>query len=131
VSRIVFDDSTDGDLIAIGAEFMHSGRTYIARSSKEVILSAGFVKHAHRHRSSLTSKICSAIRSPQLLELSGIGRRDVIENIGVELKVELPGVGENVQEHILLAVLYEVEKSFETTESLQDPEFLEARQKCL
>lgn len=41
-----------------------------------------------------------ALKSPQLLELSGIGRRDVLEKIGVPLRVELPGVGENVQEHI-------------------------------
>lgn len=42
----------------------------------------------------------SALKSPQLLELSGIGRKDVLEKIGVPLRVELPGVGENVQEHV-------------------------------
>lgn len=44
----------------------------------------------------------SALKTPQLLELSGIGRKDVLEKIGVPLKIELPGVGENVQEHYLV-----------------------------
>lgn len=39
----------------------------------------------------------SAIKSPQILELSGIGRKDVLSKIGVDVKIELPGVGENVQ----------------------------------
>ena len=40
---------------------------------------------------------CSTIKSPQILELSGIGRKDVLSKIGVDVKIELPGVGENVQ----------------------------------
>lgn len=40
-----------------------------------------------------------ALQTPQILELSGIGRRDVLEKIGVPVKLELPGVGENLQEH--------------------------------
>ena len=42
---------------------------------------------------------CSSLKTPQLLELSGIGRKEVLEKIRVPLKIELPGVGENVQEH--------------------------------
>lgn len=40
-----------------------------------------------------------ALQTPQILELSGIGRRDVLEKIGIPVKLELPGVGENLQEH--------------------------------
>jgi choline dehydrogenase-like flavoprotein len=43
--------------------------------------------------------VCRALKSPQILELSGIGRPDVLSKIGVEVKVPLDGVGENVQEH--------------------------------
>ncbi|HET6690356.1 MAG TPA: GMC family oxidoreductase N-terminal domain-containing protein [Miltoncostaeaceae bacterium] len=43
-----------------------------------------------------------AIRSPQLLELSGIGRADVLGAIGVPLRHELPGVGENYVDHYAL-----------------------------
>lgn len=42
------------------------------------------------------------LRSPQLLELSGIGRRDILDKINVPVQVDLPGVGENVQEHYFL-----------------------------
>lgn len=44
----------------------------------------------------------SALKSPHILELSGIGREDVLEKIGVPLKIDLPGVGENVQEHLFI-----------------------------
>ena len=43
----------------------------------------------------------SAIKSPQILELSGIGRRDILEKAGVPVKIDLPSVGENLQEHYL------------------------------
>jgi choline dehydrogenase-like flavoprotein len=45
-----------------------------------------------------------AIRSPQLLELSGIGRADVLSSIGVPVRRELPGVGENYHDHYSLRV---------------------------
>lgn len=110
VARVLFDHKVHGgDLTAIGAEFVHSGNTYLAKSNKEVILTAG------------------AIVSPQILELSGIGQRDVLGKIGVEVKVELPGVGENIQEHTSFNLVYETvpDKSFETLDLLQDPEYVE------
>ena len=39
------------------------------------------------------------MKSPQILELSGIGDPKVLSKIGVETKVDLPGVGANVQDH--------------------------------
>lgn len=74
--------SGDESLKATGVEFRWGSNAYVVHAGKEVILSAG------------------AIKSPQILELSGIGRRDVLDRIGVNVKIELPGVGENVQEHI-------------------------------
>ena len=44
------------------------------------------------------------MKSPQILELSGIGRKDVLDKIGVPVKVNLPGVGENAQEHLVCAI---------------------------
>lgn len=41
----------------------------------------------------------STLLSPQLLELSGIGDRSILEKIDVPVQVDLPGVGANVQEH--------------------------------
>ena len=59
---------------------------YLAR--KEVVLSAG------------------AINSPKLLEQSGIGQRSVLEAAGVPVAMELPGVGENLQDHLQLRTVY-------------------------
>ena len=48
----------------------------------------------------------SALKSPQILELSGIGNQQVLRKIEVPLKLELPGVGKNVQEHIFIGVSF-------------------------
>ncbi|WP_146344987.1 GMC family oxidoreductase [Phaeobacter marinintestinus] len=56
----------------------------------EVILSAG------------------AIGSPQILELSGIGRGDVLQKAGVDVRHDLPGVGENLQDHLQIRLVFEV-----------------------
>jgi len=68
--------------VAIGVSYSRGKQTLIARCSKEVLLTAG------------------AINSPQLLELSGIGDRDRLQALGVELHHHLPGVGENLQDHL-------------------------------
>lgn len=48
----------------------------------------------------------SALKSPQILELSGIGQVGVLNKIGVPTNIELPGVGENIQEHIFAGLSY-------------------------
>ena len=47
--------------------------------------------------------LSSALKTPQILELSGIGRKDVLEKVGIPPCLELP-VGENMQEHIYVAI---------------------------
>jgi choline dehydrogenase len=74
---------------------VHYSRKGVARSVRlraggEVILSAG------------------AVGSPQILELSGIGRGDVLQQAGVALRHELPGVGECLQDHLQIRLVYEV-----------------------
>ena len=44
------------------------------------------------------------INSPQLLELSGIGRADILEKLGIDVVADLPGVGENLQDHLTINV---------------------------
>ncbi|CEH13254.1 Glucose dehydrogenase/choline dehydrogenase/mandelonitrile lyase (GMC oxidoreductase family) [Ceraceosorus bombacis] len=75
------------------------------RASKEVILSAGTIK------------------TPQLLELSGIGRKEVLEKAGIKQRVDLPGVGENLSEHIYLGCAYEVQDGTVTWDKMRDAEF--------
>ncbi|EIW80025.1 alcohol oxidase [Coniophora puteana RWD-64-598 SS2] len=95
-------------LTANAVEFTHKGATHTVYVSKEVVLCAG------------------ALRSPQVLELSGIGRRDVLEAIGVPPKLDLPGVGENLQEHMYCGMSFELNDDVEdlTLDVLRDSDSL-------
>ena len=77
VRRIVFEGSK-----AVGVEIVQGGRTETIRAEREVIISAG------------------AIKSPQLLMLSGIGPGDHLREAGVTPHHDLPGVGANLQDHL-------------------------------
>ncbi|MDX3927040.1 MAG: GMC family oxidoreductase N-terminal domain-containing protein [Shinella sp.] len=73
-----------------GVEFQHDGIVKQAHARRETVLSAG------------------AIGSPHLLELSGIGRGDILQQAGIELRREVRGVGENLQDHLQLRLVYKV-----------------------
>ncbi len=77
---------------AMGVEYKINNQIRTVNASKEVILSAG------------------SVGSPQLLQLSGIGPVDVLKNAGVELQHELPGVGENLQDHLEVYFQYHCKK---------------------
>lgn len=70
---------------AIGVEYQRNGRTEKAMAG-EVIVS------------------CGALHSPQLLQVSGIGPAAVLRQAGVEPLIDLPGVGENLAEHLVIAL---------------------------
>jgi hypothetical protein len=67
----------------------------------------------------------SAIKSPQVLVLSGIGRPDILSKIGVDLKIDLPGVEENIQEHNMAGITIELDPNsgHQTLDLLRDPEY--------
>jgi choline dehydrogenase len=67
---------------AVGVRYRRGGMVHEARARREVVLSAG------------------AVHSPQLLELSGVGRGPVLRGLGIPVVHELPGVGENLQDHL-------------------------------
>ena len=77
VHKVLLDGHT-----ATGVRYEQSGKIREVNATEEVILSAG------------------SIGSPHLLQLSGIGNREVLETAGIEVKHELPGVGENLQDHL-------------------------------
>lgn len=106
VHRVLTEAGSNGNFNAVGVEFGHGGSTHRAHAAREVIVSAG------------------ALKSPQILELSGIGRRDILEKIGVPVKVDLPGVGENVQEHVASSISWELRDDcpWQTPDLLRDPE---------
>lgn len=76
---------------AVGVQYSRKGSkststTEQARATGEVILCGG------------------VINSPQLLELSGIGQPELLESLGIDVRKALPGVGENLQDHLTVNV---------------------------
>jgi choline dehydrogenase len=82
-TRVLFEGKR-----AVGIEYIQNGETKTAKASAEVILSGG------------------AINSPQLLQLSGIGPGDLLREKGVAVIADLPGVGENLQDHYVMTNTY-------------------------
>jgi len=94
-TRILFED-----LRASGVEYRRAGRVGRARASREVVLAAG------------------ALQSPQLLQLSGVGPGALLQQFGIPIVRDLPGVGENLQDHLQLRVLYRCTKPITTNDDL-------------
>lgn len=106
VTRVLFDGTK-----AIGVEYLEGAHLYRADpqaiadgpepgprktmlASREVILAAG------------------AFNSPQILKLSGIGPADELHNHGITPVVDLPGVGENLQDHHEIGVVMQLDSDF-------------------
>jgi choline dehydrogenase len=83
VTRVLFDGST-----ARGVEVAQKGKLLKFHASREVILCGG------------------AINSPQILQLSGIGEPAALRSLGIDVVAPLPGVGENLQDHLETYVQY-------------------------
>jgi choline dehydrogenase-like flavoprotein len=83
--RIIFSGKR-----AIGVRFMQNGEPRLAHCKGEVILAAG------------------AIGSPQLLLLSGVGPATQVNQFGIMPVLDSPGVGENLQDHLQLRLIYKV-----------------------
>lgn len=103
-------DNDDGIIYRAGfVQYAHEGQVKTAKVNKEVILCAG------------------AFQSPQILELSGIGDRRLLESHGIKVLIDNPNVGENLQDHPFTAISYEVKDGITTADILrQDPKAAEA-----
>jgi len=84
-TRLIVRDGRIG-----GVELVHEGRKKTVGAGREVILAAG------------------AINSPHLLQLSGIGDPELLASHGIGVVHALPGVGENLQDHLQLRMIFEV-----------------------
>jgi choline dehydrogenase len=73
---------------AVGVEYKKSGQLETERVNREVLVCGG------------------AINSPQILMLSGIGPADHLRSMGIEVAADLPGVGENLQDHLAAGASY-------------------------
>jgi 4-pyridoxate dehydrogenase len=84
VTRVLLDGAR-----AIGVEFEHRGERCVANAAREVILCGG------------------VINSPQLLMLSGIGDPRELQRLGIPLRLDLRGVGQNLQDHVSAILMFE------------------------
>ena len=87
VTRLLFEGKQ-----CVGAEVKNKNKIIQYSAAKEVILCGG------------------AINSPQVLELSGIGDRSILESKGIELIHELKGIGENLRDHLAPRLVYNITK---------------------
>ncbi|MES3024728.1 MAG: GMC family oxidoreductase N-terminal domain-containing protein [Pseudomonadota bacterium] len=89
VERLLIQDGSNGKVCS-GVEFTGGGNAYRALAHKETLLTAG------------------AVGSPQLLQLSGVGPAALLREYGIGVQVDLAGVGENLQDHLQLRMIYKV-----------------------
>ncbi len=96
-TQILFDGSR-----AVGIAYVQNGQTKTVRAEREVILCLG------------------AVHSPQLLMLSGVGPSAHLAEIGIECRHDLPGVGENLHDHLIMGSITECKQkvTLDTAESV-------------
>ena len=86
-----------------GVRFRWNGAAHEAHAGREVLLAAG------------------SINSPKILELSGIGRPDLLDDLGIDVLHESPGVGENLQDHLQIRTVYRVKGAKTLNTMLSSP----------
>jgi len=86
---------------AVGVRWRQGGVMHETRCRGEVLLAAG------------------AIQSPQLLQLSGIGPGDLLARHGIPVVLDAPEVGENLQDHLQIRLIYECSKPITTNDQLR------------
>jgi choline dehydrogenase len=91
VTRLLFEGAC-----TVGVEYLHEDRLHQVKVNQEVILSAG------------------SFDSPKLLMLSGIGNAAQLQAMEIPVVVDLPGVGQNLQDHLLVGVPYEAMQDLHT-----------------
>ena len=110
VTEIIFDRESGeaGEPTAIGVRFLRGKHLYKAHPEPSSI--AGTSGEVYCRGEVI---LCGgAYNTPQLLKLSGIGPKTELENLQIKVRVDLPGVGANLQDRYEIAVISEVEKDF-------------------
>jgi len=85
---------------ATGVRFRKDGAETSVAARREVLLCAG------------------ALQSPQLLQLSGVGPRSLLDTFGIRVVHDLPGVGENLQDHLQARVIFRCTRPITTNDDL-------------
>lgn len=90
VTRLLFEGTR-----TIGVEYLHEGTLHQVYVNQEVILSAG------------------AFDSPKLLMLSGIGNAEYLRSLDIPVVADLPGVGQNLQDHVAVVVAHQATQNLQ------------------
>ena len=96
---------------ATGIQWIAGGRVLTARANREIVLSAG------------------SLQTPQILQLSGIGPPEVLRAQGIDVVVDAPEVGENLQDHYQFRTILELNRKFSLNDQVRNP--LELARMCL
>lgn len=107
VKKIIFDTSK-AEPVAVGVLVRSKDGTERMVSGSEIILAAG------------------ALMSPQILELSGVGNRSLLESLDIPVIIDNPNVGENLQDHPITCQSFEVNPGVPSGDVLRDPNVLNA-----
>ncbi|KAI0697992.1 hypothetical protein BC835DRAFT_1269565 [Cytidiella melzeri] len=115
VTKILLSPAShsNGSFTAKGIQYAVNSTEFTVKVGKEVILSAG------------------TIQTPQILELSGIGNSTLLKSLNITTLVDLPGVGENLQDHLFAGVEYEVKPGVLTFDALHNNATFDAQQTAL
>jgi choline dehydrogenase len=98
LTRIVFNGTT-----ATGVQWLQNGALHQAQADAEVILSAG------------------AVQSPQILQLSGIGPKALLEKHGIPVVFDAPEVGENLKDHYQARTIVRLKKKMSLNNDVRNP----------
>ncbi|KAJ5746901.1 uncharacterized protein N7511_008597 [Penicillium nucicola] len=98
----------DGDMIARGVQVKSKDGQYQITAKREVILCGG------------------SLNTPQLLELSGIGNADLLKSHNIPVIIDNPAVGENLQDHALSTINFEVAENQISGDIMRNPEVVQA-----
>ncbi|KAI0472937.1 hypothetical protein GGR56DRAFT_590462 [Xylariaceae sp. FL0804] len=103
-AKKIVTSERDGLVVATGVQFIErDGHVSTASAKKEVIISAG------------------SLRSPQMLELSGIGDRVLLESLGIPVVIENPNVGEHMQDHLMTSQQFPAREGVPSSDRMRDP----------
>jgi choline dehydrogenase len=97
-TRVLFDGTR-----ASGVSYVAGGEPHEARARREVLVASG------------------AIRSPQLLELSGVGDAALLRGHGIGVVAHLPSVGKNLQDHLMPRITFECNRAITVNDMLRNP----------
>lgn len=91
VERLLIERQPDGQLRCTGALVNNGSEQVQVHATREVLLCAG------------------AVNSPQILQLSGLGPAPLLQRHGIAVQADLPGVGENLQDHLQIRAVYKIQ----------------------